>query len=518
MILPPAPQFDPPTLEDDALSVFLDRLEGSIRDDLRIASPTLTLHEFVEQAWSINEPIARFVDNWHIGAITEHLTAITQGQLGDIIINIPPGCMKSLLCSVMWPAWEWTFHPSFRYLCASYEEQLSTRDNRKMRNIVESSWYQERWPLKFKRDQNTKTKFENEKTGWRMGSSVGGRATGEHPHRKIIDDPHNVKKSLSDVSRKEAITWFDLTMGSRGLGLGAVTVIIMQRLHEEDLSGHVLATQHEQYTHICLPMFYEPPAFVDMGAGPQLTARMPETPLGFQDPRTEKGELLWPAFLDAEKVAKEVAQLSAQHGEFGPAGQLQQRPIPEGGGLFKREWFMTIDALPADIIRWTRGWDCAATEGDGDFTVGVLLALTSTGITIICDVVRGQWGPDSFENPETGVFISTARKDGKGVRIREELEPGSAGKKVIAAHAKLLKGYDYEGVPATGDKVTRARPFRSQAAVGNVRMLRNELWNAAYLKIMCGFPNASHDDDVDATSTAYNDLALEPPKPRAGVW
>lgn len=469
-----------------------------------------SFHAFVRVAWPVLEPHAPFVDNWHIGFLCEHLEAVHRGDIADLLINLPPGCMKSALVSVMFPGWEWTRRPELRYLCGSYDQQLATRDTRRMRQIVESRWYQARWPVSLRRDQNTKTRFDNDQGGWRIGTSVGGRGTGEHPHRKIIDDPHNVKQSLSAAARTEALTWFDLTLGSRGIALGAATIIIMQRLHEEDLSGHVLEALGDQFVHICLPMRYDPPAWIERRGARQLVPRMPPTPLGRTDPRTEPGELLWPSLFDAEKVAKVEAQLRAQHGEFGIAGQLQQQPVPASGGLFKREWFPIVDALPADvpILARCRGWDCAATEGGGDWSAGVRMARTREGLIYVEHVVRGQWGPQAFEGPK-GILRQLAEADTGAVRIREEEEGGSAGKKVSAAHAHLLLGFDYRGEKATGDKVTRVRPFAAQAAVGNVRLVRGP-WNQDYLDELCAFPNGRHDDQVDGSSVAFSAIALEP--------
>jgi predicted phage terminase large subunit-like protein len=472
-----------------------------LADELATRAAEARLHAFVQQAWPIIEPKAPFVDNWHIGFLCEHLEAVHLGQITDLLINIPPGCMKSVLTSVMFPAWEWgpRGRPDLRYLCGSYDEALAIRDARKGRDIITSPWYQQRFrakptPWTLRPDQNRKTRYDTTQSGWRIATSVGGKGTGEHPHRKIIDDPHNVKGSLSDRSRQEAITWFDLTMGSRGLALNAATIMIMQRLHEEDLAGHVLATLRDQFEHVCLCMRHEP-------------KRMIETRLGKTDPRTTAGELLWPALLDEAKVAKLETQLRASHGEYGVAGQLQQRPAPETGGIFQRDWLQIVDAAPAaaQILRRCRGWDAAGTEGGGDWTVGARVALARDGMVYIEDVVRKQVGPGADEQ----LMKQTADLDGRTVTIVEEQEPGSAGKKVIAAHAKVLAGYVYRGESSSGDKVFRARPFAAQCAVGNVRLVRGE-WNKVFIDELALFPHAKYDDQVDAVASAYNEIALAP--------
>lgn len=506
-----------PTLEDAALRFFMDTLEGTVDP---IVGPALTLSEFVEQAWPVLFPSEPFIWNWHIDAVCGHLQAVSAGTIQKLLINIPPGTMKSLLVSVLWPSWEWTRKPSLRYLCASYDQQLSIRDNVQVRNLVTSDWYQHNWPhVQLADDQNQKTRFNTTKQGGRIGTSVGGRATGEHPHRKIVDDPHNVKKSGSKMDRDGVINWFKTTLSTRGYALNAATVVIMQRLHEDDLSGWILSHQADQWTHLMLPMRYEPErhcattAYVDAehttdeDGKPAVTFSPPHA---WSDPRTVKGELLWPAFLDQQKVTQTALDL----GPYGDAGQNQQRPSPEGGGMFLREWFPStriVLAIPQDavVVARCRGWDCAATEGGGDWTAGIRVALTSTGQVYIEHVLRGQWGPASFEGPN-GIFVSTIRMDPVWTRQREEEEGGSSGKKVVAAHALLLHGYDYLGVRSTGDKATRAKPFRTQCATGNVWLVQGN-WNAGWIDELCSFRDDGSDqvdDQVDATSCAYNEIAL----------
>ena len=268
-----------PSLEDRALAVFCDDLEASIRaagDQPTEPLSTVrarcqsSLRAFIEEVWPVVEPQTPFVGNWHIDALCAHLEAVTRGELRNLLINIPPGCMKSYIVSVMWPAWEWTQRPHSRYLCVSYDQNLSTRDNLRCRRIVESDRYRALFPhVVLAADQNQKTRYDTQQGGWRIGASVGaGRVTGEHPHRKIIDDPISVDDARSDVERQRVIDHFDETLSSRGKALHAATVIIMQRLHQHDLSAHVLERHRATYTHLCLPMQYEPPQPPTPGESP----------------------------------------------------------------------------------------------------------------------------------------------------------------------------------------------------------------------------------------------------------
>ena len=219
-----------------------------------------SLSEFVRQAWLIVEPATLYVHGWHIDAIIEHLEAVTRGQIRNLIINVPPRHMKSLLVSVFWPAWEWLRWPQRRWLYASYSAQLSIRDSVKCRRLIESPWYQSRWADRFAltSDQNTKGRFDNDRSGYRIATSVGGSATGEGGDRIVCDDPNNVNEVESDSVRKATNDWFDVVMSTRvNDPKTTAKVVVMQRCHEQDLSGHLL--EQGGWEHLCLPAEYEGP-------------------------------------------------------------------------------------------------------------------------------------------------------------------------------------------------------------------------------------------------------------------
>ena len=329
-----------------------------------------SLAEFIRQAWHVVEPDVEFIDGWHIDAIAAHLEATLNrnGPINNLLMNIPPGCMKSLATSVFFPSWAWIHNPSLRFLCTSYEQSLSTRDSMRCRQIIQSDWYRRRWGDRFKLtgDQNEKTKFENDKRGWRIATSVGGRGTGEHPDVVICDDPHKVKEAESETERQAAIRYWDGTISSRGKVRGVRRIVIMQRLHEDDLSGHILENDAEKrWVHICLPMRAEPD-------------RMDPTPLGWTDPR-EPGELLWEgAFGEGA-----VSELETDLGTLRAAGQLQQRPAPMGGELFHLDWFEIVDASPVNARR-VRYWDKAC-------VLGSTLVDTSRGPVRIDEIIVGDF-------------------------------------------------------------------------------------------------------------------------------
>lgn len=474
---------------------------AAIETELRKRSYS-TLKGFVQGAWHVVEPQQNLVWNWHLDVLCEQLEKIYRGEQPKTIINVPPGTMKSLLVSVFFRAFCWSKNPTLRFLVGSYGGHLSTQDNVKLRNIIISDWFKKEFPsVALAGDQNAKEYFETTAGGWSFATSVGGAGTGKHPDYVLIDDPVTEAQARSEAERNAANSWIDGTLSTRGIVRNVRSILIMQRFDEDDPSGHLL--KKGSWKHICFPMRFE-------------ASR--KDPL---DRRSREGELLWPTLFTEEKVTALEKELT----EYGVAGQLQQRPTPITGGLFKHAWFADkiVDAAPA-VLRKVRGWDTASTEDGGDYTVGVLIGeecvsrageMVSTGRFFIVDVKREQLGPDGVD----GLIRLTTELDGKECAQREEKEGGSAGLAVIAARTKTLKGYDYAGVSVTGNKITRSKPFRAQCEAGNVYLLRGA-WNTKYLNELCDFkPGCKHDDQVDASSCAFNAVLLEPiPEEAEGTW
>jgi hypothetical protein len=291
-----------------------------------------SLAEFVRRAWHVVEPGAEYVHGWHIDFICAHLEAITDGvQFDDgryynrLLINVPPGTMKSLLTNVFWPSWEWGPRnmPHLRYVCTSHSQGLAVRDSTKMRRLVQSKWYQDRWGdhVQLTGDQNAKTKFENTATGFREAVAFESM-TGVRGDRVIIDDPHSVDSAASEAMRESTIETFLEAVPSRLTNpVKSAIVVIMQRLHEEDVSG-VILDKGLGYDHIMLPMRYDP-------------GRAMPTMLGHEDIREHEGQLLFPARFPLEVVERDEAVM----GPYAAAGQFQQSPEPRGGGVIKREWW-----------------------------------------------------------------------------------------------------------------------------------------------------------------------------------
>ncbi len=216
-----------------------------------------SLIDFSEYVWPVVEPAIPFVKGWAIEAIAEHLEAVTFGQIRRLLINVPPGFTKSLLTDVFWPAWEWGPRnmPTLRYMCAAYSNHLTERDNMRCRNIVISDRYKRLWGNRFKisNEQFTKIKFANDRTGWKLATSVGGIGTGERADRVIIDDPNNPMEMESEAFRNTTNMWFTEVIPDRlNNPRESAIVIIQQRTHEDDVSGIALSREMG-YTHLMSP-------------------------------------------------------------------------------------------------------------------------------------------------------------------------------------------------------------------------------------------------------------------------
>lgn len=456
--------------------------------------------EFTQQAWPILEPDVPFLPNWHLNLIAEHLEAISAGELVKLIVNVPPGTMKSLLCSVIWPVWDWIENPGRRFGTASHAQSLATRDSVKSRRLIQSEWFQKTYGKIFQltSDQNQKTRYENNRTGFRMALSVGG-ATGERFHIRVADDPHNIDDIESDLIREGVIDWARYTWSQRVADpKKPYEVLIMQRLHERDLTGYYL--ELGGYEYIMIPMEFE-------------TDRKFHTVLG-ADPRKAEKELLFPDRFPREVVDAEKVKL----GEFGTASQYQQNPSPSSGGIFKKKWLrfwkypgldlppvMTKDEdgniieclivdLPEALAGLLQSWDMTFTSTtDSDFVVGQ---------------IWGWLGADRFlldQYRDRADFVKTVKAftdlTKKWPKARGKFVENKAnGPAVISLLRSQISGII--PIEPYGDKVARARAVALDFASKNVYLPHPSLfsWVGPFIERLVLFPNVSHDDEIDSLS------------------
>lgn len=461
----------------------LRRLSAELEKRESSKSAEESLLEFSRRAWPIVEPKRPFVPGWHLEAVSEHLEAVASGQLRNLVINVPPRHMKSLETCVFFPAWVWIRRGDTRWIFSSYAERLSKRDSLKMRRLIESEWYRKefRIPWVLRSDQNEKLKYENTATGVRMATSVGGASTGEGGDFVVVDDPHKITEASSEAKRESVLEWWDEEMSSRANDPKTFAkIIIMQRLHEADLSGHVL--KQGGYEHLRLPAEYD--------------GNMKVTSIGWSDPRKTIGELLWPARFGVA----ELAELKKRGGSMAYAGQQQQSPSPAEGNIVKDHWWRFWTKLPEVFDEVIQSWDLSFDATDNSsFVVGQVWGRLGADKYLIY-----QWRDRArFTAQLDAINLVTGAYPLSIAKLVEKKANG-------AALIDLLKTKIQGLIPVEprGSKEARAESVAPQIEAGNVYLpdpVTNP-WVGDYLLEWKNFPNGQNDDQVDATSQALTRL------------
>lgn len=483
--------------------------------------------DFVIQAWPIVEPAVPFVSTWHIDAICDHLEALAYGWIRKLVINVPPGHAKSMLVDVLFPAWVWGPHgnPEWRSLFSSYDQRLTSRDSVKCRNIIRDPWYRanfatarpespiesERKGWELKDDMDLKSYFANTREGFRICFPVG-TGTGHRGHLVAVDDPMNAKAGAqySAAKRESVIEWWDQTMGNRLLDMRTGRhLIIMQRLHEQDLTGHVL--EQGGYEHLMLPSeFEERERVITYCTRPTMDGSEPVKEEFFSDPRTQDGELLFPDMFPQEVLDGEKTRL----GTAGYAAQHKQKPSPKGGEiLLAKSWrFWKADGAPDNCPRPSGCWDGPARVVPEKFDQ-VLISLDAAfkdqeQNDSVCFHVWGAKGADRYLLDEICkrmsftktilTFLDLIERYPKAVkRLVEDKANGSA---IIDAMRANISGLIE--INPEGGKESRAWAVQPQVESGNVYLKDGAPWVPAFVGETSAFPRGKHDDRVDAMTQA----------------
>jgi predicted phage terminase large subunit-like protein len=448
------------------------------------------LSEFIRQAWPIIEPGTDLLWNWHIDILSDYLEAVTAGDITRLVINMPPRYMKSICASVLWPCWEWgpVGKMSSRWVFWSYAAMLSTKHSVDRRLVLESDWYQDRWPVRLTSDQNVKTEYVNQARGHMIATSFGGSAHGKGGTRLVIDDPHNPKQALSDLERDKVIQEFRQSVTTRldNRTKGAI-VVIMQRLHTDDLSAYCL---DQGYVHLKLD-------------NPARKTTVIMLPSGHRVERAE-GNILWP---DRESAAQ-VAQTKRDLGSYAFSGQYEQEPVPLGGGMIQRAWLNYWEALPPGLTGWLQSWDMSFKDSEGtSYVVGQVWARHKSACYYLVDQVRDRAG---FTAACDMVKQLAAKWPQAGRKLVESKANGPA---IVNALKKTVPGLIE--VEPEGSKLARLSAVSPLFEAGNVFIPAPEraAWVQDYVVEVTTFPKAANDDQVDATSQALNDLALKSIQP-----
>jgi len=425
--------------------------------------------------------------------------AVTEGHIKKLIINIPPRHMKSLTVSVLWPSWEWIRHPEIKSLTVAYGRTLATRDARKTRQVIQSKWYQERWGERFRLllDQNVKSYYENDKGGIRIAGSFESGVTGEGGGRVNIDDPTELKNARNARALESAIDTYVEELASRlNDPVESAQVLIMQRLNDNDLTGYLLREQVGQWVHLFLPQKYEPDrkcvTFFHR------TINEVKTPVMFEDPRTEPGELLHP-----NRFPKEVVDQMEKGDPFIWSGQQQQRPTVKGGEIFHEEWFETnyYRVLPNNLdFSWEscQSWDMTFKDTKhSDYVCGTVWVRQGADIYLL---YRKK---EKLNFPKTVKAIRevTALFPQVGPKLIEDKANGPA---IISTLKREIMGMLARD-PGTGGVEALAQATSYMVEAGNVHLPHPSIapWVTDLVKELTKYPRAQYDDQVSSCVQAW---------------
>lgn len=479
--------YDPTPEELEAQK--LRRLRG------RKLGAEIDLFEFVKEAWPYVVPGEPLQPNWHVEAVCEHLQALATGQFSNLLINMPPRHGKSVICCVMFPSWLWIRDPAYRMIYASYSQTFAMRDSRETHRLIKSAWYQKNWATRFAltEDADAQVRFENTMKGFRIATSPGGLGTGEGGDLIVVDDPHKADEVASDVQRAIPIDWWNVTMQTRTGRFGLTKrLVVMQRLHENDLSGDIL--DRGGYEHLCLPQEFE-------GAHP-----FKNTWRGWSgDPRTEEGDLLWPDRFPRERI--DVEQKPPRMSSVVYAGQFQQRPSPAEGGMFLRKWFKFYTVLPDEAPTGACiSWDCTFKDlEDSDFVAGTAWkrygkTRETSKFYLLGNSVHAQMG---FSATKMAVLSLKAKYQDIPAVVIESTANGPAVLDDLKARINTLIGWPPKG-RKLDSKEARASVMQPYAEAGNIFLPDPSIapWIEEWIYEHLVFPNGTHDDWVDSASQA----------------
>lgn len=466
-------------------------------------NPDLTIQTLTPEAIALARLIARkdfyFYSRWmflrrkgykwlrgpHHKAICDALMRIYSGECRRLIINVAPRYSKTELAVINFISWTLGQVPDSEFIHTSYSGRLAANNSWQTRDLVQHEEYQrifvddkKKPKVNLRTDSQAKDEWRTQVGGCVYAVGAGGSITGYGAGKNrpgfggaiVIDDPHKADEARSELVRQNVIDWFQTTLESRCNSPQTPIILIMQRLHENDLSGWLLnGGNGEKWEHLCL-----------------------ET-LQYSEDGTESA--LWPA----KHTVDDLHRLQTAK-PYTFSGQYQQSPCAPEGNIFKPDKIEMISAVPVGT-RVVRAWDLGATDGSGDYTAGFKLGQMLDGRWLIIDIIREQYGPEDVEK----ILKNTADRDGRSVKIRMPQDPGQAGKAQVKNYGKLLAGYTVTFKPVTGDKIVRAEPFAAQVNVGNVMMLKAD-WNETMMAEMRIFPNGTYDDMIDAGSDAFSEL------------
>lgn len=420
-----------------------------------------------------------YVHNWHLDALAHHLSEVANGNIKRLLITVQPRSLKSLSASIALPAWILGQDPRKRIVCVSYANDLAVAHANSFRTVINSPWYNELYPaMRIDPKKDTETEVRTTSGGYRLTTTVGGSLTGRGGSIIIIDDPMKAADAYSDAARNKVNTWFDETLVSRlDNKKSDAIIIVMQRLHVDDLAGHVLKAG--DWTYLDLPAISDYETRIQIG------------------PDTFHNRLADDVLQPIHEPRAVLAQLKASMGSAAFSAQYQQQPVPPGGNMIKWKWFTPYNHLPEKHYsnQIVQSWDTATKGNDlADYSVGIT-ALVGRGEIHIIDVVRKR-----LDYPDLKKLILQEKKHWKADTILIE-DKGSGSSLIQDLRADHIRTIP---INPEGDKVVRMSACSAKIEAGSVLLPTQAPWLDDFRDELLAFPHGSHDDQVDALSQLIN--------------
>lgn len=430
---------------------------------------------FVEKSFEIVFPGQEFQPNWHVEAICRALERVARGEVKRLLILMPPRNLKSLSASVAFPAWLLGHEPTKGIICVSYSAELAAKHARDCRALMQSGCYQETFPTRLDPNKMAEMEFMTTQRGFRLATSTGGTLTGRGGNILIIDDPMKPADAQSELRRQELQQWYCNTLLSRlDDKANDAIVLVMQRLHVDDLAGYLL----EQGGWEVLEL-------------PAIAVKEQEIIL----PNGRVHHRLIDEVLHPEREPRHVLdRLKAEMGSADFSAQYQQAPVPAGGNMIKREWLSFYDQRPplSDDAIIVQSWDTASSTSElADYTVGLTVQIDKTGTIWVVDIVRGRW---EFPDVQRMIIEAAHCHNPKSILIEDQASGIALQQTLKRQRLPVIS------IKPKGDKTMRMHGHTASLEAGKLLLPKSAAWLDDFLIEILAFPNAAHDDQVDALS------------------
>ena len=452
------------------------------------------LASFIKRSFNIINPSVKLLDNWHIDLIADYLTLATKGEIKRLIINMPPRALKSLSISIAWPAWLLGHDPSQRIIAASYSQTLSIRHAMDCKLLIASEWYKRLFPnMRISKSMNQKHKFLTTKNGFRFATSIAGTLTGDGGDFLIIDDPHKPNEIHSAKLRSKTIEWFEQTFATRlNNPRKGVIILVMQRLHPNDLSGHLLQ-QSQIWHHLNLPATAQNRiTYYFKSTKPLTLCKL--TTSGY---KVQPNQLLHPKQLDHAKLK----QLKQQIGNDNFAAQYMQSPVTNKIGMLSRKVIVHYSKLPAKPAFILQSWDTAImVNKNSDFSVCSTWFVYQEQYYLV-DILHQRLAYPQLKN--------------HAIMLEQQYHPHQILIEDKASGHSLIQDLKHQGmlniVPqkVKTDKLTRFAATIPLFETGTILLPKHAEWLEVIINELIEFPNSQHDDIVDSISHAINYLQYQ---------